>query len=180
MPTEIELKAYAKNLNGIKETILGMGAKPLWQGEQIDTYYKHPSRNFAATDEALRVREQEGTTLLTYKGPKLDAISKTREEIEVQIEDGNAIKELLKKLGFTEAGRVRKHREKLRLDEFEFCLDKVDNLGEFVEIEALLPSEDSNVRVDAMRNSMLETLERLGLKEKERRSYLELLYPKLP
>lgn len=177
MSIEIEVKAYARNLREIKETILSMGATLVWQGEQADTYYNHPGRDFAATDEALRVREEEGRAALTYKGPKLDTLSKTREEIEVQIEDGSALKEMLKKLGFSEAGVVRKHRMKLALDEFEFCLDNVENLGEFVEIEVVLPSETSSMSIDAARDNVLTTLERLGLKEKERRSYLELLYP---
>ena len=176
MSMEIEVKAYAENLVKIKEMLLGMGAWVLWEGEQVDTYFNHPARDFAATDEALRVREVKSRTAVTYKGPKLDTQSKTREEIEVQITDGSALKEMLEKLGFTEAGVVRKHRIKLALDECEFCLDSVENLGEFVEIEVVLPSDSSSSSIDSAKEKVFKLLERLGLTQRERRSYLELLY----
>ena len=179
MPIEIEAKAYTKHLKEIEKKILSMGAKMTWQGEQIDTYYKHPIRDFAATDEALRVREEEGKATLTYKGPKLDTLSKTREELKVRVEDAHVTKNLLEKLGFKEAGMVRKHRMKFFLSEFKVCLDKVENLGEFVEVEASLHSEDSDEGVAALREGVLKTLDLLGLKDRERRSYLELLYPRL-
>lgn len=178
MPIEIEAKAYVKNLKELEEKILSIGAKLVWEGEQIDTYYNHPSKVFAKTDEALRVREEEGKTILTYKGPKIDMLSKTREEIKVQVEDVSSTKELLKKLGFKEVGVVRKHRAKYFLGEFKVCLDKVDNLGEFAEIEASSLSEDSDAKVATLRDRILKTFDVLGLNETERRSYLELLLAK--
>lgn len=179
MPIEVEVKAYAKNLDLLEEKISSLGAKLIWQGEQRDTYYNHPSRNFAESDEALRIREEEGNAVLTYKGPKLDSKSKTRKEIKVQVEDPHQFKDILNMLGFKEVGVVRKHRKKLLLGEFKVCLDKVENLGEFVEIEAIAQSDDLNDKVGNLRDSILKTLEDLGLKDLERRSYLELLYPEI-
>ncbi len=178
MPIEIEAKAYAKNLKVIEEKIINIGAKLVWQGKQVDTYYNHPNRNFAETDEALRVREEEDKAVLTYKGPKIDTLTKTREEIKVQLKDTSSIKELLKRLGFKEVGVVKKHRMKFFLDEFKICLDKVEGLGEFVEIEAASHSKESNAKVTALRNRILKTFDQLGLKDMERRSYLELLLEK--
>ncbi len=179
MPMEIEVKAYAKDLKEVEEKIKSMGAKLVWEGEQMDTYYSHPSRNFAATDEALRVRIEEGKAFITYKGPKIDNISKTREEIKVQVEDATAANDILKKLGFKEVGAVRKLRKKFLLGELKICLDTVENLGEFVEIEILEPFEDSKTNMDELRTLVLKTMDELGLKEKERKSYLELLHPEL-
>ena len=179
MAIEIEAKAYAKNLQKIEEKILSMGAELVWMGDQTDTYFSHPARSFKDTDEALRVREEEGKMTLTYKGPKIDATSKTRMEINVQVEDDDAVKQLLKKLGFLEAAVVTKHRRKFMLDEFKICLDEVHNLGEFVEIETSAKTEDSEEKVEELRDCVLKTLDLLDLKERERKSYLELLYPEL-
>jgi len=178
MSIEIEAKAYADDLQGIEKKILSMGAKLKWQGEQKDIYYNHPARDFATTDEALRVREEEGTIILTYKGPKIDKLTKTREEIKVQVENMASIKEILMKLGFKEVGVVKKHRKKYILGEFKVCLDDVDNLGEFVEVEALSYPEKSNDDVRAQRDDILKVFDELGIKEMERRSYLELLLAK--
>src|SRR5688572_28544694 len=40
---------------------------------QSDEYFAHPARDFAKTDEALRIRTSGGKSFVTYKGPKLDA-----------------------------------------------------------------------------------------------------------
>lgn len=178
MPIEIEAKAYADDLQGIEKKILSMGAKQSWQGEQKDTYYNHPSRDFATTDEALRVREEEGTIILTYKGPKIDRLTKTREEIKVQVKNMASIKEILMKLGFKEVGVVKKYRKKYILGKFKICLDDVDNLGEFAEVEALSYPEKSNENVNIQRDDVLKFLKELGIKKMERRSYLELLLAK--
>lgn len=178
MPIEIEAKAYAKNLRVIEQRILDIGAKFTWEGEQVDTYYNHPMRDFAETDEALRIREVEDKTFLTYKGPKIDSITKTREEIKVQVQDSFPISDILLKLGFKEVFRVKKHRKKFQLDEFKICLDSVENLGDFVEIERSVSSEVTEEKVSEIRDDILKTMEEWGLAELERKSYLELLLAK--
>ncbi len=178
MAIEIEAKAYVKDLKEIETKILAMGAELSWQGEQKDTYYNHPKRDFARTDEALRVREIEGRVVLTYKGPKLDLVSKTREEIEVEITDSKAIKELLGKLGFTEVALVKKYRIKYLLDRLKVCLDDVMDVGKFVEIEISVPSSESGARVSEERDRIINVMKGLGLSMFERTSYLELLLEK--
>ncbi len=179
MPIEIEAKAYADDLQVIEKKILSMGAKLTWQGEQKDIYYNHPARDFASTDEALRVREEGEKVILTYKGPKIDDITKTREEIKVNVEDTPSIKEILIKLGFKEVGVVKKHRKKYILREFKICLDNVADLGCFVEIESLFYPKKSNENIEMQREDILKFLDELKIKKMERRSYLELLLDKL-
>ena len=76
----------------------------------------------------------EGQAVLTYKGPKLDGVSKTREELETPV-DGITAKRVLTALGFSEAGIVSKIREVFKVGEIIVCLDAVDNLGQFLEVE---------------------------------------------
>src|SRR3954468_18985093 len=54
--------------------------------EQSDQYFAHPCRDFAKTDEALRIRKVEAKAFVTYKGPKLDTTTKTRREIELPLD----------------------------------------------------------------------------------------------
>ncbi len=178
MPIEIEAKAYARNLNEIEQKILKIGAILKWEGDQLDTYYNHPMRDFAKTDEALRIREAEDRTFFTYKGPKIDTVTKTREEIKVQVENSYSILEILIKLGFKEVLRVKKHRKKFLYNEFTICLDSVENLGDFVEMETSVSSETPEEKVSGIRGNILKTMEEWGLLELERKSYLELLLAK--
>ena len=48
--------------------------------EHVDTYYNHPSRDFAETREALRIRRVDGVPMVTYKGTKLPGEVKARRE----------------------------------------------------------------------------------------------------
>jgi adenylate cyclase class 2 len=153
---------------------------------QEDTYYDAPHRDFAETDEALRVRREwrpdrgdDGdpeTTRLTYKGPLLEAESKSREEHETAVADGDAAAGILDGLGFEPAATVKKDREHYHLDGYAVTLDAVDGLGEFVEVE----TETTDNDIEAARDGALAVLESLGLDPDAqiRTSYLGLLLDK--
>jgi adenylate cyclase class 2 len=175
MSMEVEAKAHCKNIGEIEDRILGLGGEFQGEVEQIDTYYNHPVRDFAQTDEALRIRKVGENTYLTYKGRKIDNITKTREEIKVQVENGEFTRKILVKLGFSEVGMVRKVRKKYKLGEFHVCLDNVDNLGSFIELEAECDSDNPD-EISRLRDIILTNLKEWGLEEIERKSYLELLY----
>lgn len=169
MTLEIEVKAYADDLERVEADLKRMGAHFVAEVCETDTYFNHPSRNFAETDEALRIRVSDDHTFLTYKGPKIDPRSKTREEIEVSLKDADTTAQLLTKLGFTPVADVRKVRRLFTLDNFTICLDTVDTVGTFVEVET------SGKNVKELRNQALSILETLNLRNRERKSYLELL-----
>jgi adenylate cyclase class 2 len=175
MSIEVEAKAYAANLSAIEKELIEKGAKFVTKVKQKDTYFNHPNRDFAETDEALRIREVDGKTFFTYKGPKMDSVTKTREEIEIQVEDPESSREFLLRLGFKEVRVVNKIRIKYRINDFVVCLDEVAGLGQFVELEASCDDQD---QVNELRESILKTLNEWDLTKTERKSYLELLFEK--
>jgi adenylate cyclase class 2 len=147
--------------------------------EEIDHYFNAPNRDFAKTDEALRLRQVGTANYVTYKGPKRDAQTKTRAEIEVPLAEGpstaNDFMQLLTHLGFRPVATVHKRRTIYGLADqpfpLEVCLDEVEDVGRFVELEILAPED----QLDAARDQLLATASKLGLATSERRSYLELL-----
>ncbi|MDD1765256.1 MAG: class IV adenylate cyclase [Methanomassiliicoccales archaeon] len=146
-----------------------MGAKLDGRRRQIDIYLSHPLREFACTDEALRVRKETEAASLTYKGPKIDEDTKSREELKVRVSDADALMAIFDRLGFKESGRVEKSRTICSVSGISVCLDSVSGLGDFVELEF------EGGDLDAGKKAMLSMMQELGLKENERRSYLELL-----
>jgi adenylate cyclase class 2 len=174
-PLEIEVKARASSLEEVQQTLGTMGAVYVNEVTQEDTYFYHPCRNFEETDEAVRIRVSNTCSYLTYKGKKVDLESKTRDEIEILIEDCNKGKEILEKLGFAVVAKVTKIRRIYTLDEFTVCLDTVDRLGTFVEVEAHMEGEPETFCYEALRDEALNLLDALHLTERERKSYLELL-----
>ncbi|ACS33361.1 class IV adenylate cyclase [Thermococcus gammatolerans] len=171
---EVELKGYADDsvFERVREEF-----RLIRREYHEDTYYQHPCRDFSKTDEALRIRIRRFNghfeAFLTYKGPKIDSVSKTREEIEVQINDPDEHARILEALGFTEVLTVEKIREKYYVEKgITLTLDEVEGLGKFVEVEAL--TEDKR-KVPELVEKLKKILFDLGVTRFERRSYLELL-----
>ena len=108
-------------------------------------------------------------TVLTYKGPRLGGRSKTRVEQEADIADYAAVAIILSSLGFVESGRVAKVRKIYHLNDVELCLDRVEGLGLFIELEK---KDTDREKVEAV---LFNLAEQLGLTRFERRSYLELI-----
>ncbi|MFM7245699.1 MAG: class IV adenylate cyclase [Planctomycetaceae bacterium] len=82
---EVEQKYPVADVAELEGRLGAAGA--VWHGvlEQVDRYFGHPSRDFAATDEALRLRSTADGVAITWKGPRLDAAAKTRREIELPL-----------------------------------------------------------------------------------------------
>jgi len=166
---EVEVKAWVSGpdqLERIENFVRDWTGLP--EVMQEDLYFSHPCRDFSRTDEALRLRRVGGAPeawYLTYKGPKLDRISKSREEIEIRTAPD--IEAILEKLGFSRVARILKTRRGFRKGDTLLYLDDVEGLGRFVELESA--SHDTD-RLSALAGIITE----LGLKS-ERRSYLELL-----
>ena len=167
---EIEIKARAGHRQ-LKKLLADMGAVFTGVEDHSDTYYNAPHRDFAQTDEALRIRSVNGRSVLTYKGQKLDSISKTREEFETEV-DGNNTASILKALGFFESGNVSKKREIFNKDDITIVLDSVQGLGEFVEVEIVADSDNDEAKI-----KLFAFLEELGIKQEDtiRTSYLEMV-----
>ena len=185
MHYEVELKfAVTSGTENLASTLRELGAQECGSESQRDTYFTHPQRDFSTTGEALRVRSCGDTNVITYKGPLLDDQTKTRQELEVACEPGpeaaRRMWTMWRALGFRDIRRVNKVRRSFKLTwdghAFLVGLDDVEQLGKYVEVECL--AEESNWQ--QVRASAILLAERLGLKESERRSYLEMLLEKDP
>lgn len=170
---EIEVKARASHIP-LRDKLAAMGAKPEGIQQHLDTYYNSPMRNFATTDEALRIRSVNGKSVLTYKGKKLDSVSKTRQEFETEV-DGDSTRSILIALGFFESGIVRKRREIFSCQGMTIALDSVEGLEEFIEVE-----KQAETNIEEHRNQIFEFLESLGIRKEDsiRTSYLEMVLKK--
>ncbi len=81
MKYEVEQKFPVGGFGHVESKLSASGVEVSSPQTEIDTYYAHPSRDFAQTDEALRIRQIGSATWITYKGPKGDRTTKTRREI---------------------------------------------------------------------------------------------------
>ena len=74
---EVEAKFRLMDPKPVEARLRTWGAKLVADHVEADHYLNAPDRDFARTDEAFRLRRIGERNLLTYKGPRHDAISKT-------------------------------------------------------------------------------------------------------
>ena len=176
---EVEIKAKINDPGSIRSNLEKLGCIHFDNQIQSDTYYNasEGGRDFARTDEALRIRRIGEISFITYKGPKIHTLSKSRKEIEIEIKDPTGAAEMFTALGFTQVMTVIKSRDIYRLDQYEISLDNVKGLGDFLEIETTAEFESE---VPTKVDSIFGLLAELDLKQEDTitKSYLELLLEK--
>jgi adenylate cyclase class 2 len=176
---EVEQKFPVQDLAIVESRLLALSAAVSGSKRELDLYYAHPSRDFAATDEALRIRRSGDANWMTYKGPKTDPTTKTRREIDLPLLEGPegyaSWTSLIEALGFRPVAEVCKERRKAVVAwegrKVEVSLDRIDHVGTFVELELVTDAPD----VASAKACIASLALRLGLSGSERRSYLELL-----
>src|ERR1700722_7885311 len=146
---EIEQKFADADFPDLEQRLASLGARPGKPQDEADQYLNGPDRDFAATGEAFRLRRVGTAGMLTYKGPKLPDTVKVRVELEVPLAEGDTpaadCLELLKRLGYRPVAVVRKRRRPFSLQRAGFdltvCLDDVEGVGRFAEVEVLAPED---------------------------------------
>jgi len=161
MEVEIKAKAHEKALSHIRNN---MGSPEILH--QKDIYYDHPCKSYAETDESVRIRHENGRIFMTYKGPKIDTTTKTREEIEFSVPED--AERFLERTGFVKKIELVKERRLYHHDGFDICVDYVNGLGVFIEIER-------QGDPDTERPKILELAAKMGLKDLITLSYMEML-----
>lgn len=179
---EVEMKFRLADWSPVIARLGEWGAEANPPRKDTDHYFNAPDRDFAQTDEAVRVRRIGAVNVLTYKGPKIDTATKTRTEIELKLAEGStpaadAVR-FLSALGYRPVAVVTKARTVYRFQRhgfpIEVCLDDVGVIGKFVEVEVMAePSQ-----MEAAKAAVMTTAGELGLSDQERRSYLRLLLEK--
>lgn len=180
---EIELKAQydSSKRPELERYLTEEGFREVRRFTQQDEYFNHPERDFRITDEALRIRREQHAgkaayCSLTYKGPNTSHIGQSRRELETRVKDEQKMRQILQALGFHSVAEVKKRRKEYKKEDLTVCLDELDGLGSYVEIEVVLPEtetgSDSNTE-----NRLREFLSELSFirPANEPLTYLELV-----
>ncbi len=180
MSYEVEVKYGSVDHGQLTRLLLERGGVARPAVSQEDTYLGHPARDFAVTNEAFRLRRIGSENRITYKGPRRAGPTKTREEIEISLADGDAtfaqLGRLFEILGFTPVAAIRKTRTSFHLVycglPIEVALDRAEGLGDFAEIETMVATEGE---LPAAQACVLALAQELGLTDAEPRSYLRMV-----
>ena len=65
---------------------------------------------------------------------------------------------IIERLGFTEVSQVSKKRVTTTYNEYEICFDKIEGLGDFIEVEKIVPDDEG----DGVQDKLYQFLFSLG------------------
>ena len=140
MPTNIEIKARLDNLEALLPAIATLADEGPDHIVQDDTF-------FACDNGRLKLRvidDNQGVLIYYRRADELGAKSSYYECSDTSDPDG--LRSVLT-LAYGEAGRVRKRRTIFRVGQTRVHLDRVEGLGDFLELEVVigdgLKSEDA-------------------------------------
>src|SRR3989338_7797544 len=165
---EVEVKAHLRDRASVFKKLKDFGCKFSKELHQIDYVFippKAPYPLFPLGTPALRLRKQNNIYFLTLKIPQSsyqDCIEK-----EVSIPNGEKMLEILKLIGWNSIPTVEKRRIKTNFQDMEIVLDKVEFLGEFMEVEKIVTSENPKDRTKT-KADFFAFLETLGISKEDR------------
>jgi len=138
---EIEAKLRVTSHDAVRERLRFLGATHIRTGIETNVIYDRPDGSLRKRGMGLRVRTvttDQGDAppaTMTVKGPRTTSALKSREELEVQVDNAATAAAMLEMLGYRVILRYEKRRESWTLDECSVELDTPPHIGLFVEIE---------------------------------------------
>lgn len=154
MKIENEMKFKVEDTPKFENKILSIGFILEKEVSQEDLYFSPAHKKFAGTKKYyLRLRKQsDDDCSFAYHEVINDLQTK---ELEVEISGCDNFVEMLKKLDFTLDCIVKKKRKVFKNNLFEIVVDKVENLGLFIELEYI---GETNENISSLFDGLIKKL----------------------
>jgi len=134
---EIEVKILDINPVKIRKTLKKAGAKKIFKVKIDARFYDFPDGRIRKAGNHLRLRKVGSVkTEMTFKKLKSKKKYKHNEEVDIEVKDFNDTDKFLKMMGLTKVKSYTKTRERYKLKNFQYEIDKYPKIPAFVEIEA--------------------------------------------
>ena len=160
---EVEIKIRA-NLDEAEKRLINNGFLKDTKVRETDIYFDNTAGDIRGNDTALRIRTVEysdsesSMSYITFKGKRYDDVSMTRPEYETSFEHPAEMIKILKSLGYKPVEpKVTKDRTVCVNGSITACLDRVEGLGDFLELEIITGKDTKNDALDRLW-TMLEIL----------------------
>jgi adenylate cyclase, class 2 len=179
---EVELKAHVQDRAAVLAAVSSF-AQAEGEVDKSDEYWHGPDWRLHRGAKGFRVRTEGDASIVTFKTKRSEGGIEINREREFSISDAEAFAEFADRLGCEPFYQKRKRGQRFRVggsaadpDTATIELLEVVGLGDFIEIEILLPSEDPAALALAQ-GEIRSLLARSGVGEEhiEPRFYSELL-----
>jgi adenylate cyclase class 2 len=163
---EIEVKARLENKEEVMQNLRDRGcvfSDPIIQNDKVFVKNTGSPEQYDANDVYLRIRvKNNAKTIFTLKKPGSNDLDCT--EHETEIASGEQMEQAILLMGYQKALHIDKTRITTKYDGSEICIDEVEGLGSFIEMETI--AADGNA--EEIQNTMFSFLETVGVKKENR------------
>ncbi len=173
---EVEVRARVDSLDTVRNALEDMGAKLIKSSRQVDKVFEldkflDSEHKVLEGGIVARIRQDDGKIKLQFK--EISRTDGAGMEFSSEVGDISLADEFLEKLDFKECFTVCKKREKYSFDGFVICLDDVELLGTFIEIEKMVDSSDMKEKAKEDCIRLLEKIAPFSVSEE--RKYGDLM-----
>ena len=134
---EVEIKFRIDDIDALTTGLQSAGFRLITpRTHEMNTLYDQPGNKLWRRGALLRLRQYGPRWTMTYKdrsGPQSDRY-KSRREIETQVENGDALAQVLEAIGFSPSFRYEKYRSEWSDSTGHVVIDETP-IGDFGEIE---------------------------------------------
>jgi adenylate cyclase class 2 len=164
---EIEIKAKLKDKDVVMAKLKALGCEFSPVKTQDDMVWVKETGSldtFLGNAVFMRIRVQDGKkVIMTAKQSKTNlqggAENLVKREHEVVVDSAEDARGILAMLGLKEAVRAVKKRQTAHYKDFEICVDNVEGLGSFIELEKIADEKDAA----QIQKEMSDFLQSLGV-----------------
>lgn len=163
---EVEIKAKLKNREAVMKKLAEFGCVFEPEVTQLDTVYTLATGSLEAYDSNknyLRLRvKNNGKVLFTIKQPQKNWLDKI--EYETEVSSKEMMEKALLLMDYKPAVTINKRRIITHYQGCEICIDDIDDLGSFIEMEQM--TDDGNA--EEIQEKLFKFFEQLGISRSDR------------
>lgn len=162
---EIEVKAKIKNKEKLLKKLADLGFVFDSEKYQHDRVYFPNGVEFTGSNiigqNILRIRTEEKNgnrkSMFALKYSASAALDKIEKEFEIG--DTDQMHEVIKMLGHYLFIEIKKHRRTGKYGDYEICIDEVEDLGSFIEVEKIVEEDVAGDQILIELDEFLNTLD---------------------
>lgn len=139
---EIELKFQVDNFDKIKSILESKNEELSEEFHQSDTIYVSDLNDTESKEGSLWLRVRKVNDKVEMNLKRQSSKKMESEEIEFEVSDYDLANRFLKTLGYKEWVQVIKKRRYSKYENVNICMDEVERLGYFIELELLIDESD--------------------------------------
>ena len=165
---EILVEVY-DSIQNVKEKLNGL--EYIGEKHIIDEYYYDPKRDDLKPDinnrllHCLRLRNKNNEYFITYKD---DVFENDKwiysNEYETKVDSIEMLREIFNKIGLKQFIEINNIKEIYKSDKYEISLERVKNLGNFLEVEYCT---DNDIDIIEIKNEIQQFINNLNIKTSE-------------